>query len=713
MFENNEIVKLFNSKKFVLYSIIGIFTVKLIGDFILSYFFGAVSFDDNIIWKFITTSLLMLFGYSYIKEILKPKIEAYNSAFFDNYKDDIQRLIFLFLIGIVLSIVQDKLNLVQFKTGVPIFIFLQIFGWYYIILGYYATTLFIQWINVRKNKRTKLFKDVFLYGFGLIIFNILLIKALKYYLDLSGLAEFFDVLATLLYIFIALLGFLLPYDNEWINLLDSYKKKNLKIYSLFLTIILFVSYSLLVDSTGMQNSINLIYPNLHLLILYPTIAITAYQTRILFATFRSKTKRTNYQKKIDGISTLNQFNKFILETKTTDRSHLLNEFMTSIITVISADFAWAEDYDEEFQCIYRSIYNTDNAFLDKLNNLSIFRSYVLSNNTSFIVPSLKELILKSPKLYLEGTIAVIPVLERQKRIGTIFLGRYKEYSFSFDEVQMINTFATNYAVALENSILLSDSLEKRRYAFELQLAQGIQKKIIPQEIPKIKNYSIAGISIPAQELGGDYYDLVYLKNNKPTLLIADVSGKGVSAALYMSQLKGVVMSVARTVSSPIELLKLLNDILHKSTEKQIFITLAAITIENDRGLVKYVRAGHSPLIIKQNGKIYEEAPKGIALGVANPNIFDNNCEEIEIQLQPGDFCFAYTDGFDELRNSQNSEFGTEKIRNLLIHSNTSQAQDLIDGLMEHIRNFMNGTNQFDDLTLLSIIYQGENDKDGK
>jgi serine phosphatase RsbU (regulator of sigma subunit) len=337
---------------------------------------------------------------------------------------------------------------------------------------------------------------------------------------------------------------------------------------------------------------------------------------------------------------------------------------------------------------------------------------VLGVKSTIIIPSFKELQLNSNHFF-EGALAIIPIHERKKRIGTIYLGRSKTYSFTFDEVQIINTFATNYAVAIENSILLADSLEKRRFAFELQLAQGIQRKIIPQQIPQIENYSIAGISIPANELGGDYYDLVYLKNNKPTLLIADVSGKGVSAALYMSQLKGIVMSISKSTETPGELLKELNTILHLYTEKQIFITLAAITIENDSGLLKYVRAGHSPLIIKQSGRVYEIAPKGIALGIANSAIFDINFEEIEIQLEPGDMCLAYTDGFDELRNSDNLEFGRENIRKLIINSNSNQAQDLIDTTLYHIKHFINGANQFDDLTLLSIIYLGENGEDGK
>jgi serine phosphatase RsbU (regulator of sigma subunit) len=712
MIEKSEIFELFNSRKFVLYSAIGILLIKLIGDFVLSYFFGSISFEDNIIWKFVTTILLFIFGYSYIKELLKPKLEAYNSSFIDNYLDDIVRLAILYGIGILLSIFQVNINDGVKSSDFPLFVFLQVFGWYYIVITYSTVSLLVKWINTRKNHRTKFFFQLFLYGYIFLGFDIFIIKALNFYLDLGGLLDFFDVIVILLFIWIGFLSFRLPFDNDWIYSLTLQRKKKLRLYSFLLSGSTIWTFFLFSNDSAMTNSINWIFPNLNYLLIYPTIIIAAYQLRIFFTTGRNYHKKSEYQKRFEGINTLTEFNKFILESNTTDRTHLLNEFMKSLATVVEVDFAWAEDYDSNDISSYRSIVNMSSNFIDSFNILQNFRSFVLGVKSTIIIPSFKELQLNSNHFF-EGALAIIPIHERKKRIGTIYLGRSKTYSFTFDEVQIINTFATNYAVAIENSILLADSLEKRRFAFELQLAQGIQRKIIPQQIPQIENYSIAGISIPANELGGDYYDLVYLKNNKPTLLIADVSGKGVSAALYMSQLKGIVMSISKSTETPGELLKELNTILHLYTEKQIFITLAAITIENDSGLLKYVRAGHSPLIIKQSGRVYEIAPKGIALGIANSAIFDINFEEIEIQLEPGDMCLAYTDGFDELRNSDNLEFGRENIRKLIINSNSNQAQDLIDTTLYHIKHFINGANQFDDLTLLSIIYLGENGEDGK
>jgi serine phosphatase RsbU (regulator of sigma subunit) len=713
MLEKKEILELLSSRKFVLYSALGILSIKLVGDFLLSYFFGSVSFEDNIIWKFVTTALLVIFGYSYIKEMLQPKVEAYNSSFVDNYIEDLLRLSVLYGIGIALSMFQANVTNWISGSDIPLFVFLQIFGWYYIVITYSSVTLLIHWINSRKNNRTNLFNKVFQYGYIFLVFDIFIIKAVNYYFDIGGWASFFNVISILLFVFVAIMAFALPYDNEWITRLDSVKKRKLKLNSLIFSITSIWTFFLLKDTSAMQNSINWIFPNISYLVLFPTIAISSYQIRILLASRKRIHKRTEYQKRFDGINTLTEFNKFILESNTTNRTHLLDEFMRSLASVISVDFAWAEDYDENDICCYRSIVNTNSSFLESFNNLPNFKKFVLGIESTIIIPSLKELQLNVPTKFFDGALAVIPISERKKRVGTIFLGRYKSYSFSFDEVQIINTFATNYAVAIENSILLADSLEKRRYSFEMQLAQGIQRKIIPQQIPQVNNYSIAGVSIPANELGGDYYDLVYLKNNKPTLLIADVSGKGVSAALYMSQLKGIVMSMSKFTETPVELIKSLNGILHQYTEKQIFITLAAITIENDEGLLKYVRAGHSPLMVKRNGRVIEMAPRGIALGVAKSEIFDANCEEIEIQLQPGDLCFAYTDGFDEMRNTENIEFGIENIRKLIINTTSNQAQELIDSTLHHIKKFMNGTNQYDDLTLLSIIFLGENGKNGK
>lgn len=696
----------FRDKKTNLYIVVGLLVAKLFGDLILAYSFGTISYDANLLWKFVTTILIFFFGYLYIKEIIKPKIQSYDSSFTYSYLKDLLYLTFLLVLNLILGIFIDSFRDWANHSKTYYSAIAQLFGWFYLLYSYYSITLFTNWINNRKNQRTKTFYKIFNFTFIAISVVVFIIQPLDY-LDITFLTDLGNVILVLAFIVTAIYSFILPYDNNFIKLLNNSERRQLFWYSFAIVIIGVITiFTTLNSDTGIYYSLNIIYPKLELFFLFSVIILTFYQSRIFFAFRRSKNK-VEFRQKFDSIATLTEFNKYILNSNSTNRSELLEVFMQSLIKVIESDFAWAEDYDDENVCCYRTIYNTNSAFLENFNKLPSFRERVLNMTSVTTIGTLLEFTPRLQNIFFEGTLSIIPIYEREKRVGTIFIGRRKAYSFSFDEIQILNTFAVNYAVAIENSLLMQESLERKRYLFELQLAQSIQRKIIPQNIPQIGNYSVAGISIPANELGGDYYDIVYLSNNQPTLLIADVSGKGVSAALYMSQLKGVIMSISSNSKSPKELLINLNSILHKNTEKQIFVTLAAISIESDNGLIKYVRAGHSPILYKNNTSVIEKAPKGIALGITNSVLFDKNLEEIEIQLEPNDIIFAFTDGLDELRNNKNEEFGIENIKQIILTQEPKEAQDLINETLKRIKSYMNGASQYDDLTLLTLIYKGK------
>jgi serine phosphatase RsbU (regulator of sigma subunit) len=706
MISASRFINYFQDRKRTLYILIGLLVAKIFGDLILAYSFGSINYDANLLWKFVTTVLIVFFGYLYLKEIIKPKVQTYDSSFTYSYLKDLLTLILLLSISLVLGIFIDSFRNWANHSKNYFSTIIQVFGWFYLLYAYYSITLLTNWINNRKNHRTKIFYKIFIGTFITISAVVFIIQPLDY-LDLTFFTDLGNGILIIAFIATTLYSFLLPFDNDFIKLLNNSDRRKLFWYSFAIVLIGFSTIIVTTNSdTGIYYSLNIIYPKLDLYFLFSVLILTSYQARILL-TFRKSKRNAEYRQKFDSIATLTEFNRYILNSNTTNRAELLEVFMQSLIKVIECDFAWAEDYDDENICCYRTIHNTNSGFLENFNHLPNFRERVLNMTSVTTIGTLLEFAPRLRDIFFEGTLSIIPIYERTKRVGTIFIGRRKAYSFSYDEIQILNTFAINYAVAIENSLLMQESLERKRYMFELQLAQSIQKKIIPQQIPKISNYSIAGVSIPASELGGDYYDIVYLKNGQPTLLIADVSGKGVSAALYMSQLKGVIMSICSYSNSPKELLINLNSILHKNTEKQIFITLAAITIENNSGLIKYVRAGHSPILFKHNDSVYEKASKGIALGVSNSQLFDKNLEEIEMQLEANDLIFAYTDGFDELRNNKNEEFGLENIKKIILEQNPKEAQDLINETIKKIKSYMNGTSQYDDLTLLTLIYKGK------
>jgi serine phosphatase RsbU (regulator of sigma subunit) len=709
MLNAKEIISFFKQEINNLYFLIGVFLAKIIGDFLLISIWGNVGFEENLFWKLITTILVVFFGYLYINQKIQLKIFTFNADFDNTFVSNLKTLSMIYLISLILIFIIDEFKSYIEKTHSPFLPLLQIFGWYYIIVSYYSVSLLFNWINSKKNKRTIAYFNYFKITLIVTVVYIFIAQLINFYFDISFLSDLCSVLYILLVILLGIWSYILPYNKkDWFSLFHRYDLKNLKLYlTSFVVLSLILFFSWVGESSTITYSMDLVYPEMEKLTLLPILAMTFYGLRILLIMPKKSKAQQDIQQKVDSISTLTAFNKFILEENMLNRSHLLEYFMQSLRSAVNVDFAWVEDYEAKEDNRYKIFYNVNNSFLEQFNLIPNIKNIVNSIENVTIIASIRDIWAQIPKNVFRGSIAMIPIFERKHRVGTIFLGRKQAYSFATEEQQIMNTFAKNYEVALVNSILLQEALEKRRYQFEIQLAKGIQKKIIPQELPKIKNFSVAGISIPANELGGDYYDLIHLKNGEPTLLIADVSGKGVSAALYMSQLKGIIASISSNIETPTQLLENLNSILYKHTERQIFITLSAITIANEKGLLKYVRAGHSPLIVKSQGIILEKAPKGIALGVANSNIFSNNLEEIEIQLCKGDLVFAYTDGLDELKNKDNNEYGTGNIYKIISGTQVTKAQDLIDETLNSVKSYMNGVRQFDDLTILTLLYNGD------
>ena len=213
------------------------------------------------------------------------------------------------------------------------------------------------------------------------------------------------------------------------------------------------------------------------------------------------------------------------------------------------------------------------------------------------------------------SIIATPLYSGDERFGTLIVFGSEEYGFENNDIVMMNAYSDNVRVALDNARLLKESIDKERYKRELMLAREIEQKLLPQDLPEIKNFSIASFANPATEVGGDYYDIVYLKNGKPCILIGDVSGKGISAAFYMVLLKGVVLSVARESDGAADILRRINTTLYREMEKQMYITMSAFVIENNDGFISFARAGHLPLFINRSEGFDLITPKGLGIGL--------------------------------------------------------------------------------------------------
>src|SRR5258706_1415073 len=207
--------------------------------------------------------------------------------------------------------------------------------------------------------------------------------------------------------------------------------------------------------------------------------------------------------------------------------------------------------------------------------------------------------------------------------------------------------------------LLIQAAEKKRLEEELRIAHEIQMSLLPQGPLVMPGLSVNALCVPAREVGGDYYDFFPLDDDRVGMLVADVSGKGTSAALYMAELKGLMLSLSQIHSSPRELLISANRIISAHLDARSFITMTYAIVDRRRGVMTYARAGHTPLIhvpgpgaSSRSARIL--APDGLVMGLkiddAGP-MFERLLEEETISLREGDVFVLFTDGISEAMNS--------------------------------------------------------------
>ncbi len=701
MISKQDIFSLIQDRKKLLFAIIIALIIKLIGDFGFYYFFGAFAFDKNIIWKLTTTIIITILIISYFSLAVKPKVEKFDNLFVDKFINDIKNLAIIFAVGVGLLLLIPNTRKLLNDQEIPYNLIVQLFGWYFVVLSFLTARYFLRWVTVLKNSRTLKYLQFSKWAIIFVLSNIFVVKTLNYYYDIGIIVNILDTLQFFLYIYTFIVSYQLASDNNWLRYLNKSQKRQFN-YLLSLTIIM-ASIILASTSGNLRASTDLIFPNIKDFVIYVIVVIVGFQINLIFQ------NRTSNKAELDQgastISALDRFNKYILKSDILDNTELLKKFISSLSEVIQIDFSWSESYLVEGKSSIITMNGVEEKFYNFLTNSPNYQSTLDNASNTIVIAGLYELGLNLKYNNYRKSIILIPIFQGNQKTSTIIIGRNKEYAFSIGEVQIINTFVTNFAVAIQNNKLMQEAIEKQRYQFELNLAQSIQRKILPENLPELKNYSIAGKSIPANELGGDYFDFVYLRNKKPVILIADVSGKGVSAALYMAELKGIIISIVKYVDDIKELVLQLNDILVKNTEKQIFITLAAIAINDDEGEICYIRAGHTPLLVKQNGIIQQISSKGMALGLVAGKVFEENLEVKKLKLQSDDFCFAFTDGLSEMRNAENDEFGLFRIGNLLQNSNIDDAKNVLNIIIEESNKFKQNRQLVDDLTIMSLMFK--------
>lgn len=252
--------------------------------------------------------------------------------------------------------------------------------------------------------------------------------------------------------------------------------------------------------------------------------------------------------------------------------------------------------------------------------------------------------------------------------------------------------------------LLEQQGEKERMEEDLRVARNIQMSLLPQEYVEVEGLKIAAVCLPANEMGGDYFDLLPLSDHRLGVLIADVSGKGTSAALYMAELKGLILSLSRNHDSPRALLTELNEILAPNLDRRSFVTMTYAIIDSKKRTLRMARAGHNPLI-HFDGRTDETrllSPPGLALGFDSGERFKAVIEEVELPLVHGDAFLFFTDGISEAMNGKAELFGESRLASILKEASNLSSDDLKERILHEVRAFAAGESPHDDMTMVIV-----------
>ena len=258
--------------------------------------------------------------------------------------------------------------------------------------------------------------------------------------------------------------------------------------------------------------------------------------------------------------------------------------------------------------------------------------------------------------------------------------------------------------------LLDQAKEKRRLEEELRIARDIQMSLLPSGPVTLSGLAVTALCRPAREVGGDYYDFMPLGEHRLGVLVADVSGKGTSAAFYMAELKGLILSLSQIYQSPKRLLMEVNRILSATLDNRTFITMMYAVVDLETRTLTFVRAGHTPLIyVPADGSALGRSqvliPDGIVVGLnldGSEEKFAELLEEHTLQIGAGDLFALYTDGITEAMNEESDLFGEERLSRLLEEHAHLPSDELRERILGDVEAFVGGAQQHDDMTIVLL-----------
>ncbi len=306
--------------------------------------------------------------------------------------------------------------------------------------------------------------------------------------------------------------------------------------------------------------------------------------------------------------------------------------------------------------------------------------------------------------------AALPLMVEEKPLAVIQLFAPAAFVAWFEQEKvLLNTLAAQAAVSLSNANNFQELEKKARLQGELEVAQDIQRRFTPQDKPSIPRVNLKGVYYPAYEVGGDYLDYFQTDSGNWVVVIADVSGKGIPAALVMTMLRSTFRAEARYETSAKQLMCAVNELMNEDLDDKSFVTALCLIIDKEGGSMSYARAGHPPLLIQHanSGGIPQPVnPKGLALGMVSGKDFADRMEEVILTLSHGDRFLIFTDGLLEAMDSDREFYGIQRLVDLMSLDKGHEPEKVLKTILDDVRIFTRSEPYHDDLTMLAMEVTG-------
>ncbi|MFZ5972272.1 MAG: GAF domain-containing SpoIIE family protein phosphatase [Bacteroidota bacterium] len=410
-----------------------------------------------------------------------------------------------------------------------------------------------------------------------------------------------------------------------------------------------------------------------------------------------------FEQKLEEVVNYQRISQSI-QTEQNEES-VYNILLESAVSSVFADGAWLE---------IKSAANEPRVFTYQISEKDAhdIREHLRQHNVKGILEqsSDKTKNLSKHLASLKGTrfrsILSFPIVVKGETIGSLTLLKELPEGFNKEMTRIVSTFTNQAGISIENFRLMEEAFQNERYKEELKIAKMVQKSLLPNRLEKDPDFDIAAFSQSADEVGGDYYDTLRINDHQVALIVADVSGKGTTAAFHMSQMKGIFHSLAQQEVDPKTFMTRANQALIYCLERGSFISATYFVIDTLGKKIQYARAGHCPVLYYQHSRKQAAYLKdrGTALGMIKNKNYCDFIDNNEIPYAAGDVMVLYTDGITEAKSQKGDEYGNERLQKVIEKVADKGAKEIQETLISDLHHF-SGTDQInDDYTTMIVKF---------